>query len=799
MNVSYRWLQALAPSIADSPEELAHRLSLLGAPADEIVDLGSGIGDVVVARVDDVRPHPNADRLRVCTVDAGGEARLQVVCGAPNVEAGGWYPFAPVGATLPGGVQIKKAKLRGEVSEGMLCSARELGLGRDQAGLMALHGEEWRPGDSFVDSLGLDDVRLVLDVTPNRPELLSHLGVAREVAPGGADDLRLPTFPGEPDVPLDVRSVAADGEVGGVRIRIDDPEGCPRYTAAVVRGVRVGPSPEWLAARLRAVGLRPINNVVDATNYVLYELGQPLHAFDLQRIRGGQIAVRRAHPGEALRTLDGEDRTLRADDLVIADGERAVALAGVMGGANSEVGSETADVLIECALFDPRSVRRTRSRLGLSTDASYRFERGVDPEGQPRALQRVVGLIVAAAGGTPDRDAVDVNPIPFVPTLVELRPARVTQVLGTQLPADEIAGLLRPIGFGVDEASDPIRVTVPGFRPDVTTEIDLVEEIARRRGYDSFPEELLPFRPSAVPDDLGAALHRRVRDLFRRHGFLEARTAAFASAEENRVPLLAPLSAEESHLRDRLTPGLLGRVEYNFARGVRDVRLFEIGSVFFAAAGGGPPREEFRVAAAFTGARRPPHWTGDAPAYDVWDLRGLMEEMADEFPGWSVAVPTDAASVPAGVEPGEALVLTSGGTVVGHGGRVAPAAVDAPAWADAVYVLEASLPGSLPVAGRRYLPLPAHPANDRDLALLVPYEIAADAVRETIRSSAGPLLAAVHPFDLYEGRGIPEGVRSIAFRLRFRADDRTLTDAEVDRALERTLRALHEEHGVRRR
>jgi phenylalanyl-tRNA synthetase beta chain len=796
MNVSYRWLQSLVAGLDIPPQELSHRLTLLGAAVDEVADLGGAIGDVVVARVEEVRQHPNADRLRVCTVNAGGPERLQVVCGAPNVEAGRFYPFAPIGSTLPGGIAIKKAKLRGEASEGMLCSARELGLGRDHSGLMTLAGE-WEPGAELVESLGLDDVRFLLDITANRPDLLSHLGVAREVAPNGAADVRLPHFPSAPEAPLTLRAVERDGEVGGVSIRIEDAEGCPRYTAAVIRGVKVGPSPEWLATRLRAVGLRPINNVVDATNYVLHELGQPLHAFDLARLRGGEIRVRRAVEGETLHTLDGVDRALAPADLVIADAEGAVAIAGVMGGENSEVGAETTDVLVECALFDPRSVRPTRRRLGLSTDASYRFERGVDPEGLPRALERVVQLIVAVAGGTPDPESLDVEPVPFTRTTLELRPSRVRQVLGVELSPGEIAGLLGAIGFEVDTSGDPLRVSVPGFRPDVAEEIDLVEEIARRRGFDSFPEELLPFRPSVVPEPPHVAVERRLRGFFSRLGFLEARLTGFAPAAEDRVPLLNPLSAEESHLRNALAPGLLRRVEHNWARGVRDVRLFEIGTVFLPAGEGAIPREEVRAAAVFTGAARAPHWSGEAPAWDLWDLKGMLEEMAEEMGGALEA--GSFGTLDGAVAPGEAFALAVDGTVVGGGGRVAPGAVDAPAWADAAWVLEVLLPAGGSAAVRPYRALPEHPASERDLALLLPAGVSAGQARGVISESAGALLEAVHPFDQYTGKGIPEGTRSVAWRLRFRLADRTLTDAEVDAAVSRTLAALEERLGVRRR
>jgi phenylalanyl-tRNA synthetase beta chain len=357
MNISYRWLRSIAPGLEGTPREIAERLAMLGAPVDEVVDVGAELGDLLIARVEAVRPHPNADRLRVCTVNAGGEA-LQVVCGAPNVEAGGWYPFAPVGARLPGGIEIRRAKLRGEASEGMLCSARELGLGRDHAGLMALAGE-WTAGIRFRDALGLDDSVLVVDVTPNRSELLSHLGVARELAPSGEDGVGLPAFPGDRGHEVALVPGRREAEAAGVAVEIEDEEGCARYVGAVVRGVRVGPSPEWLAARLRVVGGRPVNNVVDATNYVLHELGQPIHAFDLARLEGARVSVRGARDGETLRTLDGEVRTLAAGDLVIADAGRPVALAGVMGGENSEVTEATTDLFVEVALFDPRRVRRT--------------------------------------------------------------------------------------------------------------------------------------------------------------------------------------------------------------------------------------------------------------------------------------------------------------------------------------------------------------------------------------------------------------------------------------------------------
>jgi phenylalanyl-tRNA synthetase beta chain len=797
MNISYRWLLEIAPTIAGTPQDVADRLAMLGAPVDEVEDLGAGIGDVVIARVADVRPHPNADRLRLCTVEAGEGEPLQVVCGAPNVEAGHYYPFAPIGASLPGGISIRKAKLRGEVSEGMLCSARELGLGRDHEGLMTLAGE-WRPGERFVEALSLDDARLLVDVTANRPDLLSHYGVARELAPGGVADLTLPPLPGGPAPESEIRFAEREGAAGGVRVRIDDADLCPRYMAAEIRGVRVAPSPEWLAARLRAIGVRPINNVVDATNYVLFELGQPLHAFDRDRLGGDAVVIRRARAGESIRTLDGVERKLDPEMLVIADAERPIAVAGVMGGEESEVTDATENLLIECALFEPRSVRRTRRALGLSTDASYRYERGVDPSGLPRALQRVVELILAVAGGAVAGSAVDVLPAPFEPRSIALRPERVAKLLGVEIAPEEIRALLEPIGFRIAEGEDAtLRVVVPGWRPDVTREIDLIEEIARRRGYDSFPEALAAFRPSAVPEDPMFAVQRRVHEIFGRWCFFEARSASFAPTAPERVPLLDPLSSEESHLRDSLVPGLVRRVQHNWARGARDVRLYDIGTVFLPSQDGGVPREEVRVAAAFTGARRPPHGGGDAGAYDVWDLKGLLAEVTAELGLGEVAPGEAAVLVPLTVA-GERLAV---GDCAGQGGggRITDPVADAPAWAEPLWVLELRLPDALPGEPVLYRALPEHPAVERDLALLVPDLVSAAAVAESVRSAAGELLEHAFPFDLYTGAGVPEGVHSLAWRLRFRAPGRTLTDAEVDAAIARVLGALEEAHGVRRR
>jgi phenylalanyl-tRNA synthetase beta chain len=457
-----------------------------------------------------------------------------------------------------------------------------------------------------------------------------------------------------------------------------------------------------------------------------------------------------------------------------------------MGGANSEVGDSTTELFIEVACFDARRVRRSARRLGLATDASHRFERGVDPEGQPFALRRVVELILAVAGGEV-AGGVDLVPELYERCAVGLREERVERVLGVRIDAAEIRALLEPIGFEVDTRPRPMRVLVPGFRPDVGSEIDLIEEVARRRGYGTFEEQLLPFLPTGVPEHPSVAVERRMRALFVSWGLLETRAGAFGAEADAAVPLLNPLSSEEAFLRTSLIPGLLRRTERNFAHGVRDVRLFEVGATFHPAEGE-LPREEGRAAAVLSGARRPPHFSGPAPDWEPWDARGLLEELAGEYPDGRV-------------EAGEGrFVLWSGDRQVGWARAVAAGELDAPAWAGAVMALEVVLPAAAPTrAAVRYRPIPTHPGSERDLALLLPAGVGYAGVDATLRAGAGELLEDTYPFDLYEGKGIPEGTRSLGVRLRFRAPDRTLTDAEVDGAVGRVLALLEERHGVRRR
>ncbi|MGH7547428.1 MAG: phenylalanine--tRNA ligase subunit beta [Gemmatimonadales bacterium] len=801
MILSRRWLEAMLHRELD-PRDLEERLSMLCAPVEAIVPLHQDLGDIVVAQVLEVKRHPNADRLTLCLVDAGGDSPVEVVCGAPNVQAGKKYPYAGVGALLPGGGRLEKKIIRGVESHGMLCSAKELGLGHDHAGILELDTPA-RAGTPFLEAVPVLDHQIVIEVTANRPDLLCHKGVARELAASLGAVVKLPEIPGGQAVrrsggPIDRPPVrqTARGVVDGVEIRLEDPEGCARYMAAVIRGVRVGQSPAWLAARLTAVDQRPINTVVDATNYILFELNQPLHAFDLARLRGPAVVIRRARPNEKIVTLDGVERTLTPAMTAICDAERPTIVAGVMGSAESEVTESTTDLVLECAYFQPTRVRRTRRALELSTESSYRFERGVDLLGMPDALRRAIELIIAVAGGELREPPLDLWPEPVQERTIFLRPERVSRLLGVPVERAEIERLLTSVGFFLAPKDDRLAVQVPGWRPDVTRDVDLVEEVARLRGYDTFPDGLRPYRPGTVPDAAVERAKARVREQLARAGLYEARTIPLGPPDGlEAVAIRNPISAEEAYLRRRLLPGLVGRVEHNWANRNRDIRLFEIGTVFKrgtgTAPGEGGPEEWTSVAAVVTGARHPPHWSEGAkvPDMDIWDLKHHFELAV------KVAAPTCDVRPATGGAVGWEAVHRGSGAVSGWAG---PLEADAPVWAASLFGLELRLEvGSTPFVP--YQPLPAQPPLQRDVALVLPPGVSAAAVSEVVRRAVGPLLERLEVFDEYRGAGVPAGHRSVAWHCTFRDLSRTLREREVDELLARALKAVEDELGVRRR
>lgn len=793
MNVSRRWLEDFLRRPLDA-RELVAKLAMLGAPVDAVEPLHPGLGDIRVALVESVAAHPNADRLRICEVNDGSAVRKHVVCGAPNVAAGRKYPFAAVGASVPHGkggapMKLERAKIRGEVSEGMLCSARELGLGQHHDGILELETDA-PPGTPLLEVLPLADERLIVDVTPNRPDLLSHKGLARELGAAYNVPFRLPPIPGTGtlDVPPPRREGAA-GTVGSVRIVLEDLVGCRRFHASLIRGVRVGPSPAWLARRLEAVGVRSISNVVDATNYVMLELNQPMHAFDAARLRGATIEVRRARAGEnALVTLDGVSRALDPEMTLIADAGGPIGLAGIMGGASTEVGAETTDVLLEAAWWEPAGIRRTRRRLGMSTDASYRFERGIDLWSGADAMRRCIELLLATAGGTLAEAPLDLWPEPTHPPRIFLRPSRVTQVLGVELPWHEIERCLVAIGATVVSKPDDGRmaVDVPGWRPDLKQEIDLIEEVARVHGYDNLPIELRPARVGSLPDAPIELVATAVRRGLAALGLFEAEMLPMTAAGgAHSVRLLNPPSATEPYLRPNLLPGLIRQAQANWDRHVRDIRLFEIGTVFQARPGA-RPLEMRQVAGVVTGAREPAHWSGTGrDDFDRWDLAGLFQA--------AIALANPGASMQ--VEGNAWVAVAADGRKLGH---AAPLEAGAPPWAAPVLGFELEIDAA-PRQPTRYRPLPSTPSSERDLALVLPDDVAADRVRQILEQAAGPLLAGLTVMDEYRGAGLVSGVRSVMFRLTFRAPDRTLHDAEVDEAERRVLAALERELGVRRR
>ncbi|CAN5185541.1 phenylalanine--tRNA ligase subunit beta [soil metagenome] len=830
MNASLRWLNDFLEREA-SAREIRDVLTARAATVEAVTPVRADLGEIVIGRVVEAGRHPDAEKLWLTQVDAGSGELLQVVCGAPHVEVGTSYPFAPVGATLPGGVTIEKKKIRGQLSNGMLCSARELGLGTDHTGILALETDA-APGTPFLDATGAGDVRFEIDVLPNRPDLLSHEGLAREIAAALGTTMRQwapPAASSEAQAGTDSVSVPSavpverQGTTDGVRVRIEDVDGCPRYVGTVIRGVTIAPSPVWLAERLEGAGVRSINNVVDVTNFMLHGFGQPMHAFDLARL-GGEVVIRSSAASERLETLDGVDRALPPGTTVIAGAEHAQAIAGVIGGAGSEVTESTTDIFLETALFNPRRVRATRKALGVSTDASYRFERHVDPEQVAARAAMAARLIAAFAGGRVAEAGVDVQTGSHERAVVALRPSRVARVLGQEISVDEIVRLLTTVGFEVagSDATDSgaLTVSVPGWRNDAQAEIDLIEEVARLHGYDAFSSELRPFRPTTVADDPMVAVERRVRTALVGAGLMEARPMPFApAATDERLRLRNPLTENEAYLRESLLEGLARAAEHNLSHMARSVRLFEIGTVFKAS---DAPRPEERTHAGvlLMGYAEPPHFTNPAPrALDPWDIKWIAElSVSAAFRTRDIKfnISESEDSLPARVAQNLWEVEVGGRSV----GRISLLDIDAPVWASAAYALElditnlttrqgmffeaafapdaagVSAPDRVEVG---YSPLPVTPAAEIDLALLVPDSVSAAQVEQVLRGNAGDVLEALVLFDEFRGHGVEAGSRSLAWRLTFRHPDRTLRDREIEARKEKLISAVARELGVRAR
>ncbi|MHB1017711.1 MAG: phenylalanine--tRNA ligase subunit beta [Coriobacteriia bacterium] len=803
MRVSLTWLKDFV-DVSLPVDELCDRLDMTGTKVEAVHTLGAALDGVVVGQVLERNPHPDADKLSYCTVDIGAAEPLKIVCGATNFAAGDKVPVACVGATLPGGMTIKRAKLRGVESQGMMCSATELEVGGDASGLLILPADA-PVGAPFASYYGLSDTVLELEVTPNRPDCLSMVGVARELAAVTGVTFRVPeSVPEEQGTPV--------AELASVEIA--DPDLCPRYTARIIRGVKIGPSPAWLAERVAAAGARPVNNVVDVTNYILFELGQPLHAFDLGKLakRDGKVAitVRSAREGETLKTLDGQDRALAADSLVIADDARAVALAGVMGGEETEVSEQTTDILLESACFGAASTSRTSRRLGLISESSLRYERGMDPNLAARASARAAALIAEVAGGTVAPGIVDEYPGEQPPLRLPLRTERVNALLGTELTTARVVEIIEPLGMSVTVDGDTLDVVVPSFRPDLEREVDLIEEVARLHGLENIPSTRPGGRgriggrtPSQrFSASLGTALRAAGLDEHIGYSFGDEkdleRLGWELASDEVLVELINPMSEDQSVMRWTLLPSLLRALSHNQRRGIPDVHLYEMGTSFITADGRKQPKERLMVAGVLAGCWTRPGWNDPAPSLGFFDAKGVLERVFESLhvERWSVRV----AERP-WLQRGRTAEVIVGGDVVGWLGEVGTDVLDAFDANGPVASFELSVPALVKAASRTsrsFSEIPRFPAVVLDLALVVPEDVTADRVTAALRSAGGQLLESVRLFDVYrdkastpeDERRLPEGKKSLAFSLAYRAADRTLSDDDVRPVYEKLIRKV---------
>lgn len=796
MKVPLSWLDEWVPCRHVPLEDLVATFTHRGFPVESAKRLDAGIENVVVGEVLTVDRHPDADRLVVCDVNAGSGETLHIVCGAPNVVAGMRAAVALPGATLPGGVQIRKSKIRGQVSEGMLCSGRELQLSEDHQGILHLP-QDAVVGTPAAEALGIAGETVIeLEVHYNRPDVMSVAGVARELAAALGVPLR-------DEVRARLAAVPATG--GTFPITLDDPEGCPRYVGVVLRGVRVGPSPPWLAQRLERAGVRPIHNVVDVTNYVLLELGQPLHAFDLARLAGPAILVRRARDGETLQTLDGRERRLGPENLVIADGDHPVALAGVMGGENSEVGAATTDLLLESAYFDPYRVQVTANAMTLRTEASRRFGRGVDPNLCLVAARRAAELIVELAGGRAEWPATDRAARSFAPRRLTLAPERANALLGTEIEVGEMAASLTGLGFQV-ESGTPLAVEVPTYRQDVREPVDLIEEIGRAYGYENLPEAPMGSGATRLGTSLGWTFRQRLREILIGFGFSEVLTPSLGDpkklaltwrmtrdGEPRFAELVNPPAPEASVLRSDLLAGMLDVAAHHWNHGARAVRLFEVGAVFAAGVSPESTQEEEQVVFLLGGPVAPASWWGER-ACDFYDAKGLAEALCARL---GVDTPEVRPYSAPGWKSGEAAELR-GSSRVGWVGRIHPGLDRAWKLDRALYAFAAPI-AALREATRRLDSFRGYsrlPSVTRDLAFFVPARIQSAEFEVALRDAAGELLTDVRLFDLYEGRGVPAGQKSLAYALAFSHAERTLQEAEIEILQERIVKALGDRFGA---
>ncbi len=782
MKITYKWLKDFV-DFNLSPEELSHMLTMLGLEVEGMQNLGNGMDDVVVAVVEVKEQHPNADKLSLCKINDGRET-LSVVCGAQNFKAGDKVALARIGAVLPGDFRIKRSRIRGEESFGMLCSEKELGLADESEGIMIL-SRDFPLGVSLFDALGLKDTVFEIGLTPNRADCLSVIGIAREIAAKLGKEVK---YPGNSVV-----------ESGGpidefASVVIEDPELCPRYTARYISGCKIGPSPGWMVNRLKAVGIRSINNVVDITNYVLMEYGHPLHAFDHELLAEGKIVVRRAEKGEIFKTLDGQERILKDSDLTIRDAKHAIALAGIMGGENSEVGDKTCNILLESAYFNPTAIRRTSKRLVLHTEASHRFERGADVNILVKALDRAASLMVELAGGCAARGVIDIYPQRIEPEMIQFRQERAQQVLGMAFSAEEAIKCFRNLEFDCDvDQPGILNVKIPSFRVDIEREIDLIEELARMTGYERLPATMPKVRVFSDRPTAHQRLERKVKDLLVAHGLSEVINYSFISPlsfekilfdnddyRRNCVKILNPLTEEQAVMRTTMLPGLLETAARNFSYRNMNLQIFEMRRIYLPSTESDLPEEPLYVSGILSGNRHAEGWSQPKEEVDFFDVKGIVENIFRELRIQGVSYNNN--NVDSFYHPGKACVICHNGIVLGSMGEIHPTVQENYGLEKAGYYFElnfeklvaASTDKIVAVAPSKF------PDTFRDIAMLVKEETEASAVLETISGTKVRELDGVELFDLYKGPNIPDGDKSLAVRVRYRSYDKTLADEEIN-------------------